>query len=108
MAEAWLAERFERTRRPTKYIAAFKIGGGQEIALERARRGIQVWLGSLPEGAKGVRVLNRSHPGQAYAPSQSRNSNLRSMAPTLASGRLAYCLAVDDLGALKSLVGSLR
>ena len=103
-AESWLRQRFEPTRQPTKYIAGFKVGHGREIALERQRHSIQVWVDSLPVGLRGVHVLNRSNPGQPYAASQSRNSNLRAATPTLAEGHPAYCLRVDDLDALEALV----
>jgi hypothetical protein len=103
-AEAWLGERFKRTRAPTKYIAGFDIGGGREIALERTHQAIQVWIGSVPDGLTGFRVRNRSNPGQPYAATQSRNSNLRSVTPTLADGHVAYHLELDDLATLQALV----
>jgi hypothetical protein len=103
-AETWLATRFRRTKAPTKYIAGFEIGGGRELALERTNQAIQVWIGAVPAGLPGYRVLNRSNPGQPYAAGQSRNSNLRSATPTLAEGRVAYHIELDDLGTLQALV----
>lgn len=103
-AEAWLAARFPPTATPTKYIAGFNLRGGREIALERTRQSISVWIRRIPTGLAGYKILNRKNPGQPYAPSQSRNSNLRSMAPTLATGHQAYYLELEDLGVLATLV----
>lgn len=103
-AERWLASRYQRTRAPTKYIAGFDIGGGRQIALERTHQAIQVWIDAVPAEMTGYRVLNRSNPGQPYAAGQSRNSNLRSATPTLAEGRVAYHIQLDDLATLQALV----
>lgn len=103
-AEAWLAARFPRTRAPTKYIAGFDIGGGRELALERSHRAIQVWISAVPAGLQGYRILNPVSPGQPYAATQTRNSNLRSATPTLAEKHVAYHLQLDDLGVLEKLV----
>jgi hypothetical protein len=103
-AEAWLAARFPRTRAPTKYIAGFDIGGGRELALERTHRAIQVWITAVPAGLQGYRILNPVSPGQPYAATQTRNSNLRASTPTLAEKHLAYHLQLDDLGVLEKLV----
>jgi hypothetical protein len=103
-AEEWLGRRFPMTRKPTKYIAGFDLGAGREVAIERSRQSLMVWIGSIPAGLSGYRIVNRSNPGQPYQPSQDRNSNLRSVAPTLATGHQAYYLELEDLGALERLV----
>lgn len=103
-AEIWLGQRFAATRAPTKYIAGFDLGAGRQIAIERCRHSLMVWIDSVPAGLSGYRVVNRSNPGQPYQPSQDRNSNLRTVTPTLATGRLAYYLELNDLGVLERLV----
>jgi hypothetical protein len=102
-AEAWLAARFPGTAPPTKYLAGFQLGGGRELAIERTRQTISVWVPRVPDGLTGCRLRNLKSPGQPYAASQSRNSNLRSVAPTLATGHEACHVELDDLGVLARL-----
>jgi hypothetical protein len=106
-AEEWLAMRFERTRAPTKYIAGFAVGRGREIAIDRACQRIQVWIANIPIGVTGYRLRNPKNPGQPYAAAQSRNSNLRPVAPTLAEGNVVYHLELEDLPALQALVSAM-
>jgi hypothetical protein len=103
-AEEYLASRLERTTEPTKYIAGFRTPSGKELALARTNRDVYVWVSLLPPGLRGVTVSNRDNPGQPYAPTQTRNSNLRASTPTLAEGHQAWYVRLDDLAALEQLV----
>jgi hypothetical protein len=107
-AEAWLAARFPFTAPPTKYLAGFQLGGGRELAIERTRRTISVWVRRIPDELAGCTMRNRKNPGQPYAASQSRNSNLRSVAPTLATGHEACYVELEDLGVLAKLIDLTR
>ena len=103
-AEQWLKIRLEPSGVATKYIAGFRGRSGRELALDRVRQSIYVWISRGPPPFNGVTVTNRTVPGQPYAPDQSRHSNLRSQAPSLAEGFTAYYLRIEDLPTLKAVV----
>lgn len=97
-ANLWLAEQLH-TLNPdgTHYIRAFRTKKGRELALDRTLSGIYLWTEPVASGAppRLTAMLRRR-----YAPTDTRNSNLKANAPRLAVGNAAdYWLfpTLDDL-----------
>lgn len=103
-AETLAAKYLRRLGAPTKYIAGFQSKSGRQLAIERNKQGLFVWIEKLPPDAAGIAIRNQKNPGQPYAATQSRNSNLRSRAPRLAEGNVAYYTSIDSLDAFEGLL----
>jgi hypothetical protein len=103
-AEHLLASRFQRTRKPTLKVAGFRASSGRELAIERSRQRVLVWAEIAPSQLQGMRIVNVRNPGQPYAAGQSRNSNLRTMAPKLSAAHRAVYLEFADIAALRQFV----
>jgi hypothetical protein len=82
---------------PTKYIAGFQTPDGRHLAVQRAREEIALWLERDPPGHL---VSSR----RAYAPSDTRSSNLTANAPRVDYGRPAYYVVVPTIGQLEHLM----
>jgi len=82
---------------PTKYIAGFQTQDGSQLAIQRAREEITVWLERDPPADL---VSSR----RAYAPSDTRSSNLTANAPRLDHGRAAFYAVVPTIGQLEKLM----
>ena len=105
-AEKLLKNRLMPFNTPTDYIASFRTASGREMALERERtEGFFVWLQKYTTEIKGVAIQNDKHPGEPYAPNQSRNSNLNEKnTPKLKMGKKVWYLKVDNIEGLNALV----
>lgn len=99
-AESHLASIFGRIKAPTRYIAGFRTERGTELALERERQEIYLWLAVRPPEIPGTAVVNRANPGMPYSVLQKRNSNLRSQAPSLWTGNRAWYVRIADMAVL--------
>jgi hypothetical protein len=103
-AEHLLASRFQRTREPTLKVAGFRTSSGRELAIERSRQRVLVWAEIAPSQLQGMRIVNVRNPGQPYAAGQSRNSNLRTLAPKLSAAHRAVYMEFEDIAALRQFV----
>ncbi len=96
-AEEYLEGRYGYRKSPTKYIAAFQSPSGKQLALERTRSGISIWLTEYSETLEGIQLL------RTYSPDEPRNSNLKSQAPDLSPGNQAALVGVTSIDALEKL-----
>lgn len=101
-----LKKAFPFTERCTQYIARYETESGKELALERDRKdAYYVWVQKYDTSIPGIRIKNRSHPGQPYDRKQTRNSNLNDTnTPKLKLGNKVWYLEIEDLDALKNLI----
>jgi hypothetical protein len=104
LAERLAARHLRSTGTPTKYFAGFENKRGQQLAIERNKQTLFLWIETLSTDRAGLAVRNQKKPGQPYAANQSRNSNLRSRAPRLAEGHEAFYVAVDDIATFDRLL----
>lgn len=90
-AEALLAQHFDRTATPTKYIAGFRTTRNFQLALERNRSNlICLWAEPTEIAINGVEC-------KRYLAADTRNSNLNDKnAPRLKTGRPAHYLKFAD------------
>jgi hypothetical protein len=97
-AEALIATRMERTRRPTVKIAGFQTPRGRQLAIQRDALGIQVWTENvaIPSGFDAVPI--------PYTATRPRHSNLASQAPRVATGREANLWKLPTIGELERLL----
>lgn len=97
-AEALIAARLERTRRPTVKIAGFQTPSGRQLAIQRDALGIQVWTESvaIPSASDTAPI--------PYAANRPRHSNLASQAPRVATGREANLWKLSTIGELERLL----
>src|SRR5690606_5312349 len=97
-AEALIAARLERTRRPTVKIAGFQTPLGRQLAIQRDALGIQVWTENvaIPPGFDAASI--------PYAAPRPRHSNLASQAPRVATGREANLWKLSTIGELEQLL----
>jgi hypothetical protein len=97
-AEALIAARLERIRRPTVKIAGFQTPSGRQLAIQRDALGIQVWAEdvAIPSGFDAVPIR--------YAATRPRHSNLASQAPRVATGSEAILWKLATLGELERLL----
>lgn len=83
----------------TQKLAAFKNGVGRELVLDRTLTSkVKLWISKAPNPA-----CSFISSYEAYAPSRSRNSNLKSLTASLGEGQPAYYIQVESLSALEQL-----
>ena len=98
-AENLLRKMLAPLKTPTQKIAGFTTKRGRELALERNRMNfIGVWAEC--HDAK----LHHKLSVEYYDHRRTRNSNLRSNAPKLATGNTAYYYRFTDVAALEDFV----
>lgn len=98
-AEVLLGKRFESNGSPSKYVSAFQLGDGKQLAVERERPKASLWLESYDQNIHGVDVVKRYSPGDA------RSSNLnKSRGGQLMEGNPAVYLTVESEVALNKLM----
>jgi len=95
-AEAVLETMLRRICDPSKKIAGFVTQSGIQIALNRDTKRVQIWSEVFCTSLSGLKVTNRKLPGMPYPEEQTRNSNLATRAPKLATGNRAYLLTVES------------
>lgn len=97
-AEALIAARLERFRRPSIKIAGFQTPHGRQLAIQRHALGIQVWTEkvAIPPGFDAAPI--------PYAATRPRHSNLASQAPRVATGREANLWKLATIGELERLL----
>lgn len=96
--EKLLKERYGYRVKPTKYVAAFEMANGKQIALMRTRNTACFFIEDDPSNIDGVN-LKRFYPAD-----KSRSSNLKNNAPNLNIGNLAYYIDVRTSNGLKNLL----
>lgn len=95
-AEAVLETMLRRICDPTKKIAGFVTQSGKQVALNRDTKRVQVWSEVFCPSLAGLQVTSSKLPGMPYPEEQTRNSNLATKAPRLATGNRAYLLTVES------------
>jgi hypothetical protein len=105
IAEEELAKHLSSTSNGTQYIAGFRTKRGRELALERNRDSVFVWVECIESGLPGITIRNVKNPGMPYSKDQGRNSNLNATnAPRLMRGKPAFYLEVAGVEDLKELI----
>jgi 5-methylcytosine-specific restriction protein B len=96
-AEQYLGDRFGVDNDPTEKIASYTTKNEQELALRRGRKEVRLFLQPPLPSFPGVTVEKH------YSADDSRSSNLKAKAPSLAVGNSAILVSVVSLNALAAL-----
>jgi hypothetical protein len=98
-AERWLEEYCTVDGTPSKYIAAFVLPDGRNVAVTRDRDTADLWIEPCEIEVDGVEVI------RSYGAHDPRNSNLnQSRGRRLMKGQAALFVRVRDAAALENLL----
>ncbi len=105
-ARELLKAAFPMTEKALKKMAVYKNKSGMEIAMQLVRsRAFYLWLEKYDSSLEYVSIKNVKNPGQPYASTQPRSSNLNdTMAPRLKVGNKVWYLEVENLSALQTVI----
>lgn len=101
-AESWLNKNLRPTKAPTKYIAGYQTRTGKQLALERCRQNLMIWT----EPYSPELGIDNSVKVENYDPTRPRNSNLKSRAPKLQTGKPAQYRTFNGLDEFQRFVGA--
>ncbi len=87
----------EPHRAPTRYLAAWRLADGRELALQLDQRSARVWVGASPPTIHGLQP-------ERYEAGKTRHSHLAANAPSLAPPNAAWLCVADTPAALIELV----
>ena len=97
--ESYLEERYGFRVDPSKYVAAFELDNGKQLALMRTRNTPSFFIEDDPDGVVAVEMK------RFYHADKSRSSNLKSQTPNLNLGHPAYYVEVKTRQGLDNLLG---